>query len=60
MYMKQVLDEVLGPADIVLEIPAKNCSDPFCNHEKEKRWKLPSHKNKSRFNRDKLCKLVSN
>ena len=35
-------NEVLGPSDIVAETRAKNCSQPFCNHLKEKDWKLPS------------------
>ena len=30
--MKQVLDKVLGPADIVVETRAKNCKERFCNH----------------------------
>ena len=29
-----------GPADIVVEALAKNCSRPFCIHQKEKDWKI--------------------
>ena len=30
--LKQFLNKVLGPADIVVETWAKNCSEPFCNY----------------------------
>ena len=35
-------EKALVSADIVVETRTKNCGDPFCSHEKEKDWKLPS------------------